>query len=256
VTSAARATGAGIRVALFDLDDTLFAHREAVERGLAAHRRALGGEIAAADDEAENTRWYELEEEHYHRYLTGELDFLGQRRARARSFVSPYGLVLETDTEADAWFDSYLVHYENNWTLHDDTLPCLDALTAESVSGPPPLRIGLVTNGDIDFQTAKLRGTGLLPRIEHIIASGSVGISKPDAAIFAHACAVFDCEPGEAAYIGDRLTTDALGASAAGLLGVWLDRAGRATDEELAACRAAGVAVIRSLSAVPGLLGR
>jgi putative hydrolase of the HAD superfamily len=246
-------TGAtGIRVALFDLDDTLFAHREAVERGLAQHRAALGGAIAAADDDAENTRWYELEERHYHRYLTGELDFLGQRRARARSFVTPYGLVLETDAEADSWFDSYLVHYENNWTLHPDTLPCLDALTA----GADPLRIGLITNGDIDFQTAKLRGTGLLPRIEHIVASGAVGVSKPDAAIFANACAVFACEPGEAAYIGDRLTTDALGASAAGLLGVWLDRAGRATDEELATCRAAGVPVIRSLDEVPGLLGR
>ena len=118
------------------------------------------------------------------------------------------------------------------------------------------MRIGLITNGDIDFQTAKLRGTGLLPRIEHIVASGSVGISKPDAAIFAHACAVFGVEPGEAAYIGDRLTTDALGASAAGLLGVWLDRAGSATAEELATCRAAGVPVIRSLDEVPGLLGR
>lgn len=243
---------ARILVALFDLDDTLFAHREAVERGLAEHRAALGGEIAEADDEAENHRWYELEETHYHRYLTGELDFLGQRRARARSFVTPYGLVLETDDEADAWFDSYLVHYENNWTLHDDTLPCLDALTAE----PDPLRIGLITNGDIDFQTAKLRGTGLLPRIEHIIASGELGVSKPDAAIFARACEVFDCEPGEAAYIGDRLTTDALGASAAGLLGVWLDRSGGATHEQLAVARAAGAPVIRSLAEVPALLCR
>jgi putative hydrolase of the HAD superfamily len=241
-----------IRVALFDLDDTLFAHREAVERGLAAHRAALGDEFAEADDDAENLRWYELEERHYHQYLTGELDFLGQRRARARSFVTPYGLVLATDAEADAWFDSYLVHYENNWTLHDDTLPCLDALTAE----PDPLSIGLITNGDIGFQTAKLRGTGLLPRIEHIIASGELGISKPDAAIFAHACEVFDCEPGEAAYIGDRLATDALGAAAAGLLGVWLDRPGGATDEQLAAARAAGVPVIRSLAEVPALLGR
>ena len=33
----------GIRVVLFDLDDTLFAHREAVEAGIAAHRAALGG---------------------------------------------------------------------------------------------------------------------------------------------------------------------------------------------------------------------
>jgi len=241
-----------IHVALFDLDDTLFAHREAVERGITAYRGVLGGEVAAADDDAESVRWHQLEEEHYHRYLAGELDFRGQRRARARSFLAPYGLVLETDDEADAWWDGYIVHYENAWTLHDDTLPCLDALTA----GPDPVRIGLVTNGDLNAQTAKLRATGLLPRIEHIIASGEVGVSKPDAAIFAHACAAFGVAPGEAAYIGDRLTTDALGASAAGLLGVWLDRAGGAAREQLDAARAAGVPVIRTLAEVPRLLGR
>jgi len=241
-----------IRVALFDLDDTLFAHREAVERGITAYRAVLGGEVAAADAAAESARWHELEEEHYHRYLAGELDFRGQRRARARSFLAPYGLVVETDDEADAWWDGYIVHYENAWSLHDDTLPCLDALT----TGPDPVRIGLVTNGDLNAQTAKLRATGLLPRIEHTVASGDVGVAKPDAAIFERACSVFGVEPGSAACIGDRLATDALGASTAGLLGVWLDRTGSATDEQLAVARAAGVPVIGNLDAVPGLLGR
>jgi len=241
-----------ILVALFDLDDTLFAHREAVERGITAYRGVIGGAVAAADDAAESMRWHELEEEHYHRYLAGELDFRGQRRARARSFLAPYGLVLETDDEADAWWDGYIAHYENAWALHDDTLPCLDALTA----GPHPVRVGLVTNGDLNAQTAKLRATGLLSRIEHIVASGDVGVAKPDAVIFERACELFGVEPRSAAYIGDRLTTDAVGASAAGLLGIWLDRAGAATDQQLDAARAAGVPVIRSLNAVPALLGR
>ncbi len=242
--------GTRIRVVLFDLDDTLFAHRAAVERGITAHRATLGGAIADADAAAESLRWHELEELHYHRYLAGELDFVGQRRARARSFVEPYGVVFSSDAEAEAWFDGYAVHYKNSWTLHDDTLPCLDALTA----GPDPLRIGLITNGSLEAQTVKMRTTGLLPRIEHVIASGSVGVAKPDAAIFAHACSVFGVQPAEAAYIGDRLATDALGASAAGLLGVWLDRAGGATDEQLAAAQAARVPVIRNLAEVPTLL--
>jgi putative hydrolase of the HAD superfamily len=241
----------GIRVALFDLDDTLFAHREAVERGIAAHRATLGGSIAEADAAAESLRWHELEELHYHRYLAGELDFVGQRRARARSFVEPYGVVLSNDADAEAWFDAYAVHYKNSWALHDDALPCLDALTAE----PDPVRIGVITNGSLEAQTEKMRATGLLPRIEQVIASGSVGATKPDAAIFTHACSVFGVQPAEAAYIGDRLATDALGASAAGLLGVWLDRSGSATDDQLAAARAGGVPVIRSLAEVPRLLG-
>jgi putative hydrolase of the HAD superfamily len=246
------AEGHRIRVALFDLDDTLFAHRLAVQRGITAHRHSLGGDIAAVDDEAESARWRELEELHYHRYLSGELDYLGQRRARTRAFVASYGQNLATDAEADAWFNGYRVHYANSWSLHDDALLCLDVLTA----GPSPLRIGVITNGDIAQQTAKLHGIGLAGRVEHIVASGELGIAKPDAAIFAHACSVFGVEPAAAAYVGDRLATDALGASAAGLLGIWLDRPGEATDEQLATCRSAGVPVVRSLAEVPALLGR
>lgn len=242
----------GIQLALFDLDDTLFAHREAVGRGLTAHRASLGGAIAAADDEAERRRWYELEELHYHRYLSGELDYLGQRRTRARAFVAPFGEQLADDADADAWFEGYRVHYTSSWTLHDDAIPCL----AELTTGANPVRIGIITNGDLGQQTTKLRRTGLLPRVEHTIASGALGVAKPDAAIFAHACSVFEIPPASAAYIGDRLATDALGASAAGLLGIWLDRAATATAEQLAACRAAGVPVIHTLAEVPALLGR
>ncbi len=242
----------GIQVAFFDLDDTLFAHRLAVQRGITAHRHALGGDIAAVDDEAESARWQELEEFHYHRYLSGELGYLEQRRARSRAFVAPYGQNLATDAEADAWFAGYSAAYRNSWTLHDDALPCLDALA----SGPDPLRLGVITNGDLAMQTTKLRGIGLAERIEHIVASGELGTAKPDAAIFAHACSVFGVSPTSAAYIGDRLATDALGASDAGLLGIWLDRPGSATPEQLATCRATGVPVVRTLLDVPTLLGR
>ena len=117
--------------------------------GIAAHRSTLGGALAAADRAAEFVRWNALEERHYHRYLTGELDFLGQRRERAREFVAPYGLLLDDDA-ADAWYDAYLVHYEATWTLHDDVLDCLEALR--------PARFGVITNGHLEAQTAKIDG--------------------------------------------------------------------------------------------------
>ena len=48
--------------------------------------------LAAIDARSAAEHWNALEEEHYHRYLTGELDYLGQRRARARGFVERHGL--------------------------------------------------------------------------------------------------------------------------------------------------------------------
>jgi len=208
-------------VVLFDLDDTLFAHRGAVASGIVRHLGAVGGAFADADPTEAVTFWHALEEKHYHSYLAGSLDFHGQRRARAREFAAAHGVDLG-DADAAAWFESYFEHYRDSWRLHDDALPCLDALEAQF----PGIRFGLITNGDLAFQGEKLCRTGLGGRVEHVIASGELGFSKPDPRIFAHACAVFGVAPDAAVYVGDRLRTDAIGAAAAGLTGVWLDRAG------------------------------
>ncbi|MBG6055986.1 putative hydrolase of the HAD superfamily [Salinibacterium sp. CAN_S4] len=230
-----------ITVVLFDLDDTLFAHRYAVDTAIAR--------FLDTDDPAEVTRWHELEELHYPRYLSGELGLIPQRRVRSRAMAAPYGLALSTDAEADDWYDRYFVEYKRAWALHDDTIPCLDALDAAG------LRIGLITNGDLAFQTEKLEATGLDARLEHVIASGEVGVAKPDARIFAIACERFGVAPSQAVYVGDRLQTDAAGAAKAGLTGVWLDRSGAgAVDEAAAPDPAAGIRIITTLAELPGML--
>lgn len=234
---------------LFDLDDTLFAHRRAVDFGITAHRATLDSDNFAPDDATEIARWYALEEEHYHRYLSGELDFLGQRRARVRDFVAAYGITLN-EAESERWYDDYYLDYENAWTLHDDALPCLEELRRTI----PGVRFGLITNGELKYQAPKVEAVGLEPHMEHLIASGELGITKPDARIFHHACALFGIEPSSAAYIGDRLQTDAIGASRADLTGVWLDRPGTATVDELATAAASGVSVIRTLDDLPRIL--
>ena len=239
-----------ISVALFDLDDTLFAHRAAVDLGIRGHRRTLGHASAeASDDATESARWTDLEELHYHRYLSGELDFEGQRQARARGFVEPYGVTL-TDAEATRWFDTYFESYRAAWHLHDDALPCLDSLAART----PATRVGIITNGEIAIQGAKISTVSLIDRVEHVIASGEFGYAKPDPHIFHHACELFGVTPAEALYVGDRLATDALGAANAGLTGVWLDRERTATTAQRDEARAAGVPVIHSLKELADLL--
>jgi putative hydrolase of the HAD superfamily len=235
-----------ISVVLFDLDDTLFAHRRAVSSGVLAHLRAIGQPISTANAAAELARWHTLEETHYHRYLSGELDFFAQRRARARAFAEPYGITLADDNAANDWFDAYMVEYQRAWTLHNDALPCLEALA--------PRGLGIITNGELSFQTEKLDVSGLSPYMHHVIASGELGYTKPDARIFEYACAQFDVPVDAALYVGDRLQTDAIGAAAAGLTGVWIDRAATATADELLAARLAGVLVIHSLAELPDLI--
>jgi putative hydrolase of the HAD superfamily len=105
------------------------------------------------------------------------------------------------------------------------------------------------------FQQPKLDALGISGYFEHIITSGDFGAVKPDPSIFLHACAVFGVSPAEAAYVGDRLRTDAVGATAAGLTGIWLDRSGDATTNDLALAAAESVRVITSLAELPRLLG-
>ena len=231
-----------IRLALFDLDDTLFAHARAVREGIVAY----AGEAGALQ-----RRWYALEEEHYHRYLAGELDYEGQRRARAVAFAADAGVEL-TPEQASEWFASYLGHYVAAWTLHDDALPVLDRLEAAGV------RIGVITNGDVDFQTMKTDAIGLTERVEHLVASGEVGVTKPDARIFHVARERFGVAPADALYVGDRLGTDAIGAARAGLRGVWLDRVGGPEHGRELPSEAVELGVVRigsldELDAVAGL---
>jgi putative hydrolase of the HAD superfamily len=89
------------------------------------------------------------------------------------------------------------------------------------------------------------------------VASGSEGVTKPDPRIFEAAVARFaaDAPVSAAAYVGDRLRTDAIGAAQAGLVGVWLNRSGeRPTAADGADAAAADVLEVRTLAELPSLL--
>jgi putative hydrolase of the HAD superfamily len=234
-----------ISVVLFDLDETIFAHRLAVDAGARAVLRNLEAPPAPEREAAEVVRWSDLEELHYTRYLMGDLDYLGQRRARARDFLEPYGIVFDTDGEAENWFEYYLTHYRDAWDVYPDTIRTLRLLADR--------RLGVITNGELGFQLAKMDATGLTPFFEHIVASGEIGITKPNARIFQVACDRFGVAPSDAAYVGDRLHTDAIGAADAGLRGIWLTRDG-ALPSALAEAERAHIPVITTLDDLPPLL--
>ncbi len=232
-----------IDLALFDLDDTLLDHRGASRAGLIRRLAEIG---IAEDGDAAFARWHALEEEHYPRYLRGEIGHEEQRRTRVRGFLAPHGVLLEQDAEADAWWAGFAAWAHAAWTRFDDVDDCLAAL------GDRP--VGIITNGVEIAQRAKLTALGLEGRVDPVVCSGAVGIAKPDPRIFRLACEAAGIPPERACYVGDRLRTDAIGAAEAGLLGVWLDRDGGATDEELATAHAAGVHVIRTLAELPAIL--
>ncbi|WP_431037069.1 HAD family hydrolase [Streptomyces sp. P6-2-1] len=234
------AANTAVKAVLWDVDDTLFDYTGADTAGLAAHLRAEGLLERFGGPEAALTRWRTLTRHHWGRFAEGGVGFLEQRRDRVRDFLeAPL-----SDAEADAWFEAYFGHYEAAWTLFGDVLPALDALAASH-------RHGVLSNSSVTVQGPKLSTLGLGDRFEALLCAAELGVSKPDPGAFRAAARALGLAPAEIAYVGDEPWIDARGAVDAGLVGVWLDRAGRHAHEEVPE----GVHRIGGLAELPGLLG-
>jgi putative hydrolase of the HAD superfamily len=87
-----------------------------------------------------------------------------------------------------------------------------------------------VSNNVHDYQRAKLDGAGL-DRIKILVGTDTVGAAKPEPAIYLEGVRLLGSTPGETLYVGDNRLLDAEGATAAGLVGVWLNRTGEVVED-------------------------
>ena len=195
----------------FDLDYTLLDHSSA--EGLAT--KAFGERYRERLPEQSTPfieRWRRLTDKHMKRFLSGELTFQAQRRHRIREIFDQHF----NDDECDAYFQEYLGFYEGNWRLFDDVLPCLDALSH--------LRLGIITNGSSTQQREKLQRMGILRYFTIVLTAEDAKAAKPSADIFEQARQSSGESVDTCWHVGDNLEKDALGASAVGMNGIWLNR--------------------------------
>jgi len=110
---------------------------------------------------------------------------------------------------------------------YEETFEVLDQLKGK-------YKLLLLTNGSPDLQKEKLAGVPLLaPYFDHIVISGEFGEGKPAASIFSHALGLLGIEPKHAVMVGDKLTTDILGANTIGMDSVWINRHGAVRSDEI-----------------------
>ncbi|WAP52891.1 HAD family hydrolase [Arthrobacter sp. ATA002] len=204
---------------LFDIDETLVDLHAAMGTTL----QSLGSKDLAhfgADDWTAYEALFTADPEgYYDRYLAGELSFADQRILRMQHAQQATGQPLLDDDEAAAWNASYEAMLPLHFRAFNDVVPLLGELDARGIP------YGAVSNNVHDYQRAKLDAAGL-QRIKVLVGIDTVGAAKPDPAIFLEGVRLLGTEPATTLYVGDNLHVDAEGACAAGLQGIWLDRAG------------------------------
>ena len=238
---------------LFDIDDTLVDTRGAFAVALAAiARRYLPG-VQPDRDADLVTFWRADVNEHFARYTRGEVGHVEQRMSRANELHDEFGGPALDDAGFAAWDAVFDSSFREAWSAHEDVDEVLGRLLDAG------LHVGALTNASLAYQSDKLERTGLAERVPLLVGVDTLGFGKPDPRVFVEACRRLGTVPARTAYVGDELDVDARAAVAAGLVGIWLDRPGArrlpVLPEHLDAARQAGVQIIPSLAALPGLLG-
>lgn len=175
------------------------------------------------------------------RYTAGELRFHEMRKARIAVAAERAELVWEARRYRRfcSGFDPAFAAAQH---LFPDVMPAVAAAEQWGIS------VVLLTNSSSPATRMKLQVLGVSDRFGQVVTTDTLGIGKPDPSVFLHACELIGADPQACVAVGDNYANDVVAARAAGLRGLWLDRAGRGTGGE--------PPTIRSLAELPAALTR
>ena len=203
------------KAVLFDLDDTLCdykaARRERLQIAFSLARQWSGHD---PDDEALAAMVARSIEMHPH-----GADHFG-------ALFAAFGI--RDQTAADLAADWYRQNRFHALQLYSGAADILRAAKhCQSGGGSRAVRpIGIVTNGPVEVQRAKIDLLGLGTLVDFVIVSEEFGVAKPDPAIFQEALRRAGVAPHEAIFIGDSPEFDIAGAHAAAIPSVWVNPTG------------------------------
>lgn len=145
--------------------------------------------------------------------------------------------------------DSFEPIIDSLWSAHQRvglwTSVAVDSLEATALLKQMGFRLGVVSNAEGQVER-DLVSAGFEERFETVIDSHVVGVEKPDPAIFEIALERMKLDRERTIFVGDLPAVDVVGARAAGIGAVLLDRHDLYRDID--------VPRIRSLTELPALL--
>jgi len=205
---------------LVDLDDTLFDHTHSSLAGLEALRQRF--DLLTRFTLAELAKIHSNNLEAMHALvLSGELSVDEARTARFRALTHDCGA---PSLDAVALLAVYREAYLHTRRAVPGALELLAAVRARA---PLPAKVAVVTNNLVVEQVEKLAYLGMTALVDVLVVSEEAGVRKPEPAIFRIALERCGSAPEHAVMVGDSWGADVLGAKAAGIRAVWLNRTGR-----------------------------
>ncbi len=215
-----------VEAVLLDAGNTLIRVRGSVGAVYAAvaRRHGLGVEAAALD-----RSFRQVFRERRSAFLAGVSRPHSPERERAwwrglvREVLRRCGVDGVPPRRFGAFFDDLYETFArpDPWQVYPDALECLEALEARGIP------VGVVSNWDSRLREV-LDGLGLARRFRFVLVSAEFGAEKPDPSIFREAVRRMGVGPERVVHAGDLYREDVLGARAAGLHAVLVDREGTA----------------------------
>ena len=198
-----------LRAVLFDWGGTLMQEEWSDEIALEGHAAGLGALARDGLPTAEAFTRY-LADNEAELFPAGE-DEIDIADVMRRAFAAQ-GADLQDD---ELWLFIRAAHsvWASHYSLAASSHALLEALRARG------LRLALVSNtASPDWLLRPvLERQGLVERVDAVVLSSEVGKRKPHPAIFERALNEAGAAADEAVFVGDRLDTDVLGASRAGM---------------------------------------
>jgi putative hydrolase of the HAD superfamily len=261
---------ANLKAVLFDLDDTLVPEMEP-EREALLVVCGLAAEKYGTDPEAMSESVAEAAEKLWAQWrspaLYSSIAYSGWEGLWGPPDLPDDGLGNDQETidkyKRDAWDEVLSIHGIVDTTLRDEMIVRhrLERVSRlipydgaekvlERVKVDYPLAI--ITNGSPAVQRFKLERSGLAGHFSVFVASGDVGVGKPDPKPFLTALKSLDVSPAESVMIGNSWNSDIRGAVNLGIPSIWYN-----PDREQQPSHGTPPTLeIASLSEVPGAIRR
>jgi putative hydrolase of the HAD superfamily len=210
-----------VKAIFFDAAGTLFTVNGSVGAIYANLAREYGKDVAVADLEAGFRRYFAAAPPMaFPGAAPTQIPTLEKQwwKTLVQNVFSALGSFPRFDEYFTALFEFFA--QAEAWKLYPETIETLERLQERE------LTLGVISNFDSRL-FGLLDGLGVAQFFDPVIISTQVGAAKPEVTIFSQALSQTGLQASEAIHIGDSYDADIIGAQAAGLTPVFVNRQSR-----------------------------